>query len=287
MKNQIMFELSKIYGTPFYVYDFFKLKSSYKELNSIFSPLAKIFYSIKANPSLAICHEFQNLGSGAEVCSLIELETALKSGFLAENIIAVGPAKSENFLRRCLEMKIYCVVCESFSELDLIKKIAFDLSIIAPIAIRINPNFLVKNALLKMGGQSSQFGIDESILLSHFSHFLDKNIQLRGIHIYNGTRILDAKLLSENIINILVLAEKLMKDFNLNFEMIDLGGGFGIPYFSDEKYLDTQLLKKLVPPILKDFFSKYPKIKLIVESGRFLIAPAGFFITKILGSDTN
>ena len=132
-----------------------------------------------------------------------------------------------------------------------------------------------------MGGVPSQFGVDLTELtidspIQNFSH-----LKLKGIHVYNGTRILDAEGLAKNMEKIFALAERLSEDWELEFECLDLGGGFGVPYFDNEKTLDVGRLTELLVPLFQDSKQKNPQMRLIIESGRYLVAESGAFISKV------
>src|SRR3972149_8730749 len=103
----------KLFGTPQYLYSADILQKSYKILRASLPDDVDIFYSIKANPNIAICAEFRKMNAGAEVCSYYEIEAALRSKYLPKNIIFVGPAKSRIEIEKCLEVGVYAIVCES------------------------------------------------------------------------------------------------------------------------------------------------------------------------------
>jgi diaminopimelate decarboxylase len=271
------------YGTPFYVYEAGSIRHQFERLTTALGSETDLFYSFKANPNPAICEILKELGAGAEVCSLTELEIALKCGFSKDNIIFVGPAKSDNELLQCIQHNIYAIVVESLDELFRIRELAKLCSNKVSVLLRINPNFSVKNALLKMGGKPSQFGIDYAELCAHEREIMAiEQIQIRGIHIYNGTRILDADAFLDNTTRILMLAKELMTKWKITFECIDIGGGFGIPYFDHEQEFCVSTLKNRLPQLVENILGKNTEFRIIVESGRFLVAPAGMFVTKII-----
>ncbi len=275
--------ITEQYGTPLYLYDAEKYKESYEEIKTAFSEEVDVFYSIKANPNINICAEMRKLGACTEVCSYTELVTVIKAGFLPENIIFVGPAKTREDIVACLNYDIYAIVCESKAEFKLISEIATKKQQVARVALRINPSFSCKNALLKMGGQPSQFGMDENQVMRDKHYFLSMpSIHLMGIHIYNGTRILDPQVIAENTENVLVLSDKISKEWGVKFSMVDIGGGLGVPYFDNEPELNQTELKSLMHPIIHAYRENNPHTRIILESGRFLTAKAGIFISQIL-----
>jgi diaminopimelate decarboxylase len=282
-KQDLHLQAAAQHGTPLYLYDDATLSASWQELRNTIPTTVDIFYSLKANPNLAISHKLCQLGAHAETCSPLELKTALRAGFKAENIIFLGPAKSKEAIKLCLENNIYAIVCESLQELALISQIAEEMQKTARIALRINPDFVTKDAALKMGGKPSQFGIDQTELLRDEKYFLNlPAIEIIGLHVYNGTRILKAQTIIENTKAILELANMLSQRWHKNWQMLDVGGGFGVPYFATEKALNLSFLKKELEAIFTPYQQTNSKTRLIVESGRFLVANCGCLLTKII-----
>lgn len=282
MNKAIILKAAKEFGTPFYLYDKKIMESSYEILRDAFPKAVEIFYSIKANPNIAICDAFRSMGTNVEVCSYYEIEAAMLAGFKPENMIFVGPAKSNHEIEKSIMLGINYIICESLNEFLRIEKLACKYNRIVKVALRINPSYISKTALLKMGGKASQFGMDEEIVLSNEELFLKStNIHICGIHVYNGTRILDANTIAENTKFILDLSKSIQKRWKINFKMVDIGGGIGVPYFKDENEFHVDVLKKLIKPIINEYLSEYKSQKIILESGRFLIAKAGIFVSEI------
>ncbi len=281
-RKRIFINAIKKFGTPIYLYEASQLRSSFFSLRESFPKEVDIFYSLKANPNITITDELRRLGAAAEVCSLIELKTAVQAGHSPENIIFVGPAKSKEELSLSIELGIYAIVCESFEEVERIEALAKIYNKPVSIAFRINPEFESKSAMLKMGGKPTQFGIDQAEFLSRFSSYVNrKNIICKGIHIYNGTRILDHGTVIENTQNILSFAEMLQQKFKIVFQMVDFGGGLGIAYHEGEPSLDLAALRQGISPIISSYLDKFPGTRLILESGRFLVGMSGTFISEI------
>ncbi len=280
--THLLQKIADQFGTPLYVYDRLQIEDNYHSLQEGCANCVEIFYSLKANPNLAISASLKKLGAGAEVCSGTELQSALAAGFLPENILFVGPAKKPQEIIYALENKIYSIVCESKEELNLINELAKTRRVVANVAIRINPSFTVRNASLKMGGVPSQFGIDQNDVFKNKKFFLKKsNINIIGIHVFSGTRILQAKTFFENTQNILALSDQLANQWEVEFSMLDIGGGIGVNYFKNENEFDLHAMKQLLSPLLMDYKKQHPAMRIILESGRYLVATAGIFISRI------
>ncbi len=276
ISNTKLLKAAELFDTPYYFYDRQLIEQQYVALRDQLNDV-NIFYSLKANPNLMIATLFNQLGAGVEVCSGVELKTALLAGFLPENILFVGPMKKTADIVTALNQRICAIVCESKEELTLINALAQARNEVAQVVIRINPTFLVKDASLRMGGVSSQFGIDQEELFTNKKFFLEKkHVTIRGIHVFNGTRILNAAAFLENTQKIMELARELEEAWRVSFELIDIGGGIGVPYFKNEKTFAITELKKLTSLIRSRSHAR-----IILESGRYLMANAGVFVARI------
>lgn len=280
--HQQIIKAVRQFGTPFFIYDDAVLRQAYQELEEIMPQRVDIFYSMKANPLLGICEILKDEGACCEVCSENELIVALEAGFKSENIIFVGPAKTGTELKLCIKHKIYAVVCESFQEILQLNQLSKQANVCTPILIRINPDFCASNAPLKMGGKPTQFGIDWQELSEKYLDLLDfKNVSVKGIHIYNGSRILDVETIIENTQNILQLAEKFSKMLQIEFDCVDIGGGIGVPYFEGEVDIDIKKLTQGMHYVINAYLKKHANVRIILEAGRRLVAKAGAMVSCI------
>jgi len=283
IKDASLAAVVKTYSTPLYVYDTHVIEKCYMTLKESLGNVPHIYYSLKANPAVAIAHVLQKLGAGVEVCSGAELELAIMAGFSPDKIIFVGPAKKTAELARAIQLRIRAIVCESEEEFLLINELAKTGSVVANVALRINPAFAVRNASLRMGGVPSQFGMDEEKIFEKRDFFMNKkHVHVIGIQVFSATRILNEDILLENTKNILALFKHLSATWKVNFSFLDIGGGFGVPYFRDEKPIHFFKLRHQLEPLLKTFKEKNPDVDLIVESGRYLVAESGVFVSRIV-----
>ncbi|MGB8953803.1 MAG: hypothetical protein WCC10_00390 [Tumebacillaceae bacterium] len=275
--------LAETFGTPSYFYDGNILEDTFQTLRRALPSAMDIFYSLKANPNISIYNLLRSMGAYAEVCSLTELMTVLQCATEPENIIFLGPGKTIDEIEACIDHDIYAIVCESLQELELIDVIASQKGKIARVALRVNPSFTVKGSRLTMGGKPRQFGIDEQILLdsgpllTRYEH-----VHLIGTHTYMGTRILDEEEVYQNTLKILSMAEKLAEAIGFDLEMVDVGGGLGVPYFEGEASPDIHVLGEKMTPLIEAFHNRHPKTRLIMELGRYLVGRSGVFVSKSL-----
>ncbi|WP_337034924.1 diaminopimelate decarboxylase [Paenibacillus illinoisensis] len=276
-------DIAAKFGTPLYVYDGNILQQVYQELRGLLTDHVDLFYSLKANPNISIVHLLLQMGARAEVCSLTELHTALQAGAAPENIIFLGPGKSDEELLACIQNGIYAIVCESFQELDRIEMIAAGEGRVVPVALRVNPSFAVKGSRLTMGGKPRQFGMDEEMVLqgrdrlSRYSH-----VDVMGLHVYMGTRMLEVEPIVQNTRHILELADRMEEKLDIRLRMVDVGGGLGVPYHDGEQPLSIKELTAQLNPLFEAFRHSHQDTRLIMELGRYLVGTGGMLVSRAL-----
>jgi len=275
---------SQNWKTPFYYYDFNIVEKNFRDLENSLSNRFKIFYSMKSNPHHGILTKLKSLGCLLDISSIGELDRALAAGFTGKEISFVGPGKSQEELIACVTNNIEYTVIESIQELESFAAIAKNYDKIKKVCLRINPATYYHPGGAARNMSPVHFGIDETEVLNAKVIFdKNKHIVLAGLHFYLQSQFLDAAVIVANFKSFISCAVKLEAGFNTKFEMINFGGGFGIPYFQGQNKLDLSLLKDEIQALLKSEESSSLKDTLFfVESGRFLSGPAGFFVTKVL-----
>ncbi|OGT26793.1 MAG: hypothetical protein A3I77_08275 [Gammaproteobacteria bacterium RIFCSPLOWO2_02_FULL_42_14] len=282
MNHSVILNAVTQFSTPLYLYDMQKIQWIYQLLRNSLEKNIDIFYSIKANPSLGICQYLSQLGSGGEVSSRHELFTAIRAGFSPRKIIFAGPYKTDDDIALCIERNIKAIICESITEMNRVNHISEKYHVKTKILLRINPDFKVKSAPIKMSGESTQFGMMIEDVIKHQEKIkLLKNIIISGIQVYNASRILNEKDIADNINHILELSLQLSSALEMKFTCIDLGGGLGVPYFEKETALDIQLLIIRINQSVLEYQKKNGQTEFILELGRFLVSESGYFITRV------
>lgn len=274
--------IAAAYGTPTYVYDGDWLVQNLRELRQALHPALEVFFSLKSNPNRGVYDVLHSAGARAEVSSLAELRTVLEAGTDPADIVFLGPGKSEREIEACVEAGIYAIVCESFSELEQIERAAENRGVRQRVLLRVNPALSIAGSRLTMGGKPRQFGIDEAAVLAAGPKLAGlTHADVAGVHVYLGTRILDAEVVVKNTAYILDLAERITAATGIRLDAVDIGGGLGVPYFEGESELDVAALAKDLNPLLERFSSAHPQTRLIMESGRFLTAPGGTYLMRV------
>ncbi|RDI67402.1 diaminopimelate decarboxylase [Nocardia pseudobrasiliensis] len=269
------------FGTPLYIYDGAVIERTYRDLRARLHDRIDIFYSLKPNPNISVVRLLHRAGALAEVCSPGELASALRAGVAPGDILYTGPGKSREDLRRLIDLDIRAVICESFDELADLDELAAEAGRRPRVLLRVNPAFGVRGGRLTMAGKPREFGIDEEQVLAA-TDLLARHPHLRiiGIHCFTGTRILDAGVVVDNTRRILDLATKVSEQLGITMELVDIGGGIGIPYFPNEREVDLDVLAEGVNAAVAEFGLRYPDARIAIEPGRFLVGPGGTYAVR-------
>lgn len=278
-------EIVHAYGTPSFIYDTSVLERKWNLLRSALPDRFDIHYSIKANPLAAIVELFVARGAGLEVASAGELQRALRAGCPPEKIFFAGPAKSNAELELAIEHGVGEVHVESPREAERLAAIARRRNAVVPVAIRVNPGPDSLGGAMRMGGKPSPFGIDEEQLESVVERLhADPVLALRGIHVYPGTQILDVATLLAQYRHALAIARRVATWTGRPLATLDLGGGLGVPYFSNESELDMDRFAAEVRVLgagVEDDES-LAGTRFILEPGRYLVAEAGIYVARVV-----
>ena len=271
------------HGTPTYVYDGDALLDNLVELRGALHPELEVFFSLKSNPNRGVYDVLRSAGARAEVSSLTELHTVLAAGTSPQDVIFLGPGKSAAEIEACVEAGIYAVVCESFAELDAIDRAAARHGTRQRVLLRINPAHAVSGgSRLTMGGKPRQFGIDEAEVLAAGPVLSTlRHADVAGIHVYMGTRILEAASVVANTAYVLDLADRVVAATGIRLDAVDIGGGLGVAYFDGESDLVVADLAKELNPLIDRFKTAHPGVRMILESGRYLTARAGTYLMRV------
>jgi diaminopimelate decarboxylase len=286
--NQLVFagktpsELDHIAGgTPCYVYDRNQIKTNIIALKNELPKKIKLHYAIKANPMPNLVAYAANYLDGLDVASHQELLTALSTGIEPCKVSIAGPGKTQKSLLAAIISGVVINV-ESKTELVRIQKIASLHKKRANVAFRINPDFELKGAAMKMSGGPKQFGIDAEVFAEVFSIANEQSINFVGFHIFSGSQNLSVDALLESYRKALELAFILSEQVNVIPKQINIGGGIGINYHRGQVPVDIKNLCLGLHEILDELAAKLMDTEVHLELGRFLVANAGMYLCKIV-----
>lgn len=262
--------------SSFFFYDLDGLNEHLNNLSSIMTDDIALWYACKANPMSAILKVFRNNGFGIDVASKGEIEQVLRSGIRPENMLSTGPSKSRKYLRELLEENIQIVVCESLNQVYWLNAIAGEMQMKPKVLLRVQMQWDGGTSVLG-GNEITPFGEDSSSWLK-LDMSQTNHLDIRGLHVFQWGNILDIKRLETIWHKIAdethILAEKL----GISTEILDLGGGIGIPYKDSEK--DVNFLDIL--SILHSIKKQYGWDKIWMELGRYAVGPYGHYFTQVI-----
>ena len=268
-------------GTPCYIYDRNQIKNNIIALKTLLPKKVKLHYAIKANPMPNLVAHAANYLDGLDVASHQELLTALSTGIEPGRVSIAGPGKTEKSLLAAIISGVVINV-ESKTELVRIQKIASLHKKQANVAFRINPDFELKGAAMKMSGGPKQFGIDAEVFAETFSMMNEQSINFVGFHIFSGSQNLSVDALLESYRKALELAFVLSEQINVLPKQINIGGGIGVSYHSGQVPVDIKSLCLGLHELLDELAIKLVDTEVHLELGRFLVANAGMYLCKIV-----
>ncbi len=275
-------QIARSYGTPFYLYYGEMISERVRRVREALG--TEVAYSLKANPNLGVCQLIAREGqTGGEVASSGELVVARAAGFEPEDIVFAGPGKTDDELRRVVEEGIFADNVESLGEIDRLATIARDMGRRIGVGLRINPTAQLMGSQMRMGGTVGQFGIDQDELEEAVRKTLSHpELILRGVHVYTATQVFEVEPLLEHCRNIFEIALEAADYAGQPFEMIDFGGGFGIPYFEKMAEFDLETFGEGFRELIESYRSD-PRLsgcRFLFELGRYLVADAGVYVTR-------
>jgi diaminopimelate decarboxylase len=274
--------LAEDYGTPFYLYHGEMISERVRRVHEALG--TEVSYSVKANPSLGVCQLIASQQeAGAEVASSGELAVARAAGFEPEDIVFAGPGKTDDELRRAVDEGIFAVNVESLGEIDRLAETAREAGKTIGVGLRINPEAQLMGSGMRMGGTVGQFGMDQAELGEAVRKTLSHpELTLRGVHVYTATQVFEVEPLLEHCRNILEISLSTADLAGHPLEMIDFGGGFGVPYFEKMSEFDLDAFAAGFRELLAGYRSD-PRLdgcRFLFELGRYLVADAGVYVTR-------
>ena len=267
--------------TPFYAYDRGLLRRRVAELRAALPAGIKLHYAMKANPMPALVGLMATLVDGIDVASAGELRVALDAGAHAQEISFAGPGKRDAELRQAVAAGILVNV-ESFRELAPLAQASQALGLPARVAVRVNPDFELRSSAMKMGGGPKPFGVDAEQVPELLAQIKRLGLNFEGFHIFAGSQNLKAEAIIEAQRQSFELALRLADSAPAPARFLNLGGGFGIPYFPGESRLDLAPVADNLAQLVTEAAHKLPQAELVIELGRYLVGEAGVYVCRII-----
>lgn len=269
-------------GTPFFAYDRGMLTDRVARLRAAMPPDIELSYAIKANPMPAVVHHLSGLVDGFDVASALELRSALNTTIPPSQISFAGPGKTPAELRQAVASAV-TVEIESAAEARRLIEIEQLLGIRCRAAIRVNPDFEIKGSGMRMGGGSQQFGIDAEQVPALLKELSVAGMDVAGFHVFAGSQNLHADILAEAQRKTVDLVLRLTETMPSPVEYLNLGGGFGIPYFEKDRPLDlTSVGANLAELLASKIRVQCPQARVVIELGRYIVGECGVYVARVV-----
>ena len=267
--------------TPLFVYDAALVAQRIARLRAALPEGVGVHYAVKANPFAPLLAWIAPRVDGLDVASGSELALALRAGGVPGAISFAGPGKRDAELVQALQAGV-TINLESDGEFSRLLARAEREGQKPRVAVRVNPDFELKSSGMRMGGGAKPFGVDADQVPSLLARIKAADCAFAGFHIFAGSQNLDAEALADAQAKTVALAARLGEQAGLQPPLVNLGGGFGIPYFAGDKPLDVER----VGASLAETLARRPPVLastgFALELGRWLVGEAGVYLTRVV-----
>ena len=270
--------LAERHGTPLFAYDEATAEAGFRRLRTALPQRVRLAYAVKANPHHALLRCFAELGASFDCASIGELRRVSELGLSPGRTLFAGPGKRAEELRLAMELGVR-VQAESWEDLARLEAMADgELAV----NLRVHPLEAGEEATRILGGAGpSAFGVDEEQVPELLARAASlQRVRIRGLHVFAASNQRDSAKLLATHASVLRLAHRLHNVFGLELEQIDLGGGLGVPYAPDEAPLDQDAFGLGLQALLTEH--SWFQGELILEPGRFLAAPCGVYLARVI-----
>lgn len=277
--------LANNYGTPLIVYAEAMLRRNVELLSNSIPSISSLAYSIKANPNPSLVHLMNQNGLMAEAASEGELALAFKAGVPPERLLLGGPAKKLEAVTLAVDEGLCAILIESLNDLKLVISVAKNAGRPINVLLRVNPIHLSSQAILRMTGVPSPFGIDEEQLPEALRACEEASARYAGLFLYAGSQHFSAADIVANTRYLSLLAARFVRDGFPAPRMLDFGGGFGVPEDESQHESDLEKLRIGLASVFEECVAPLTGLglrKTIFESGRYLVSQSGIYITRIM-----
>ena len=271
----------RVGGTPFFAYDRGLLMGRVAKLRAVLPPGIDLGYAVKANPMPAVVHHLSGLVDHFDVASALELRTALNTTMRPSRVSFAGPGKVPAELSQAVAAGV-TIEMESATEARRLFEIGERLGIRPQVAIRVNPDFEIKGSGMRMGGGPQQFGVDAEQVPALLKELAGAEIDVLGFHVFAGSQNLRAGILAEAQRKAVDLVLRLAENAPSPIRYLNLGGGFGIPYFEKDAPLDLAPIGANLAELLQTKLRvQLPEARVVIELGRYIVGECGVYVTRI------
>ncbi|MFA5988676.1 MAG: pyridoxal-dependent decarboxylase, exosortase A system-associated [Sphingomonas sp.] len=267
-------------NSPAFIYDFAQVAARIAVLRRALPPVVGIHYAIKANPFAPLVRAIAPLVDGCDVASGGELALVMREA-PGMSISFAGPGKRDGEIVAAVHAGA-TLNCESEHEVARALAAGERLGIRPRLAVRVNPAFELRGSGMKMGGRASPFGVDAERVPALVGAILAGGADWQGFHIFAGSQALDTAAIIETQAATLALAGQLAQSVGVVPPLVNLGGGFGVPYFADDLPVDIARIGEALHGAMASLPAMLQGAGFAVELGRWLVAQAGVYLTRIV-----
>ena len=268
-------------STPLFVYSAERIAARVADLRRALPDQVALHYAVKANPFGPVLEAMAGLVDGFDIASAGELKLVTAAGIAPARISFAGPGKRDDELEAAIATGV-TINLESEGEATRALAIAARLGLVPRLAVRVNPDFDLKGSGMKMGGGAKPFGVDAERVPALVRHLIAAGADWRGFHIFAGSQALDASAIVETQMQTLALAARLAEEAGAKPPKVNLGGGFGIPYFPGDEPIDLATVGSALGEALADLPRQLRETQFCIELGRYLVGEAGVYLTRVI-----
>ena len=270
----------RVGSTPFFAYDRSLLSSRVAHLRASLPSKVQLHFSVKANPMPALVQHMAGLVDGFDVASASEMRVALDTPMAPASISFAGPGKTDAELTQAVAAGVVLSL-ESPNEAARVARIGDTLGLRPRVLLRVNPDFEMRSSGMKMGGGARQFGVDAEQAPALLREIGALGLDFHGLQIFSGSQSLSVSTIVDAQASTFALALQLAEHAPAPVVLLNIGGGFGIPYFPGEAALDLRPIADNLESWLPRVTDALPQAQVAIELGRYLVGEAGVYVTRV------
>ena len=267
-------------ASPCFVYDLDIVRDKVAILRTALPRDVGIHYAVKANPHPTMIAALAAMVDGLDIASGGELAKVLAAA-PGGHVSFAGPGKRDEEIEAAIRADV-TLNLESEREATRALAIADRLGITPKLAVRVNPDFVLKGSGMKMGGGAAAFGVDAERTAQLVRHLIAAGADWRGFHIFAGSQALDSDAIAATQTATVELAGRLADAAGATPPLVNLGGGFGIPYFAGDATVDVALVGDRLGNTLYARAEVLRHSRFAIELGRWLVGECGVYLTRVV-----
>jgi diaminopimelate decarboxylase len=272
----------RVGSTPYFAYDRRLLSERVDMLRATLPPTLHLSYAVKANPMPAVVQHLAGIVDALDVASTLEMRIALDTPMPAGRISFAGPGKTIAEIAQAVAAGV-TVEMESATEAQRVIQAGEMLGVRPRVAVRVNPDFQVKGSGMRLGGGPQQFGVDAEQVPEFLAGLSAADLEFVGFHVFAGSQNLNAEILCEAQGKTVDLILALAENAPAPVRYVNLGGGFGIPYFDKDAALDLAAIgANLAELVDSRIVPNLPEAEVVIELGRYIVGECGVYVTRVV-----